>query len=231
MVAMLDRATEDALYEKFAAFFRVAEEERAWNLWTEVPWEQTANPPSAALTEAVEAAYADELFLPDYAEQMLSLVRSSRGRAWFMTRWTYEEGKHILALGEWLMRSGQRSDAALKAFSDDLLAGGRWTLPFTDPSAAMVYALVREQEEIERYRALRSAAEAENDGALGILLRHILSDEQAHRDFLRDALRTIQGSQPALIEEAARRVAASRLATRFAPVLRADFGLDGAAKT
>jgi hypothetical protein len=32
-------------------------------------------------------------------------VRGSRGRAWFHANWGYEESKHSMALGDWLLRS------------------------------------------------------------------------------------------------------------------------------
>jgi acyl-[acyl-carrier-protein] desaturase len=207
-MAMLDRATEDALYAHFTAFFRRAEEERRWNLWNDVPWDQVNPAASAPLTEAVEAAYAEELFLPDYAARMIRLLRSSRGRVWFLTRWTYEEGKHILALGEWLVRAGKRSDDALKELADRLLAEGEWKPAFPDPLSAIAQAMGRERGEIERYRGLLARATAEGDGALVSVLKQMLADEEEHLAFFRDALQLIRERHPGVVEEALSRVGA-----------------------
>lgn len=225
MTAMMGPAIEGALYDHFTAFFRQAEENRRWDLWNDVPWD-AANPNlSDDLTEAVEAAYAEELFLPDWSAQLIRLLRGSRGRAWFLTRWSYEEGKHLLALREWLLRSGKRDDEVLKGFSDRLLSEGQWRLPHREPITAMVQALVREHAEIERYRALLACTEAEGDAALAAVLRQFLRDEQAHQAFFRDALLLIREHDAAGVTEAVERVATQRSAQRFVPALRDELAV------
>ena len=219
---MLDRATEDALYTMFGAFFHTAEEERRWNLWSDVPWDAVNPVASDTLVDAVFAAFDDELFLPDYVGKLVHLLRSSRGRAWFLTRWSYEEGKHLLALNEWLLRSGRRSEAEMKKYADDLLSAEEWELPFTDPAAMMVWALMREYAEGERYSRLRAAAESEAEGALVSVLDFILRDETAQQDFLRDALLLIKERHAPLVDDATRRVAASEEGAPFAERLLAD---------
>ena len=221
-IAMLDRATEDVLFSRFAEYFRVGEQERRWNLWEDVPWDQVNPRADDALTEAVLAAYVDELFLPDRAAQILHRLRSSRGRAWFIARWTYEEGKHLLALSEWLLQSGKRSDEELKEFSDRVLSETTWEPILDDPTTTMVQTLAHELGEIERYRKLEQDAQAQNDGALAAVCRRLLSDEEAHRAFFREALLLIREREPDLVEQAVRRVAAAPETERFGPALREE---------
>ncbi len=226
MTAMLDRATEDALFGKYAEFFRVAERERRWNLWNDVPWEAANSTASETLTEAVLEAYTHELYLPDYVSVTLHALRSSRGRAWFVTRWAYEEGKHLLALTEWLLRTGKRTDQELEEFSEGLLARTEWMPTISDPVPLMVQTLAREREEIKRYRALRAAAEAEGDSALTLVCDRFLIDEEAHYAFVRDALRVIQEREPELVAEAVQGiVAATPEGEKLAPLLREELGV------
>lgn len=221
-LAMLDRATEDALYAHFGAYFRRAEEERRWNLWGDVPWDQAKPAPGDDLVQAVEAAYAQELFLPDYSAKLIHLLRSSRGRAWFLTRWTYEEGKHLLALGEWLMRSGARTNDELESFSDRVLAQDEWQLASPDPTTALAQVLAREHEEVARYQKLLVRAETAGDGALVAVITKLLGDEQAHRHFFRDALRLIEERHPILVQTAASTLAGLFAAEPFVPGLLSD---------
>ncbi len=221
---MLDPATEDALYQLYRRFFETAERERRWNLWTDLPWDRVNREASDALVQAVLAAYAEELFLPDYGGKTLHLLRASRGRAWFVTRWMYEEGKHSLALGEWLIRSGKQDENTVRDEADRLLARETRDLLIPEPVPAMLENLTREQDEVARYDALVALARAENDVALAVLCAKIVSDERSHAAFFRDALRLIGAREPARVADAVARVADLPQFARFAPGLRAEFG-------
>lgn len=205
---MLDQETENTLNACYRAFFQRAEDERRWNLWSDVPWEAVNAQASDALTQAVLAAYEEELFLPDLAMTALNALRSSRGRAWFVTRWSYEEGKHALALREWLLRSGKRTDDALQILGDDLLAAFEWG-SYDDPLALMTHALERENEEIARYQALQKRAQDENDRALAVVCAQLVTDEEAHGAFFQEALAIIGQKYPDAVAAAARRVASA----------------------
>lgn len=207
--ARMDRPTEDRLYKLFRDFFQQAEIERRWNLWNDFAWDTVPTNPSPALVAAVTRAYHDELFLPDYSARALYHLRSSRGRAWFVTRWTYEEGKHLLVLAEWLMRSGSYTNDELRAQSDDLLLRYTWEPPYEDAPAVLADFLLWELKERDRYRALRKLAEAEGDEVLAAVLVHILKDEDAHRDFLHQSLTIIGETYPDQVADAARRIAAN----------------------
>ena len=222
---MLDRATEDALFGKYADFFRVGERERRWNLWNDVPWEAAKADAGDSLTEAVLEAYTHELYLPDYVTVTLHTLRASRGRAWFVTRWAYEEGKHLLALSEWLLRTGKRTDRELDEMSDRLLGETQWIPAVSDPVGLMAQTMAREREEIERYRALRAAAQSEGDSALTLVCDRLLIDEEAHYAFVRDALRVIQEREPGLVADAVRGFEATSEGESAAPLLRDELGI------
>jgi acyl-[acyl-carrier-protein] desaturase len=202
----LDRATEDRLYRLYREYFQDGERNRNWNPWTAVPWEEVKSEPSAELVEAAIAAYREDLFLPDYSSRALAALRASRGRAWFLTRWSYEEGKHLLALHEWLIRSGAFDDEQLKEMSDSLLNSYRWEPPATDAPAIFVDALLWERREIERATDLRRRAEIAGDLAFVAALDLILADETAQRDFFVGTLRIIAEKYPDMVRDAVRRV-------------------------
>jgi acyl-[acyl-carrier-protein] desaturase len=205
--ARLDRPTEDRLYRLYREYFQHAETERTWNLWNDVPWDQVRTDPPAELVAAVLEAYRDDLLLPDYSARALSLLRSSRGRAWFLTQWSYEEGKHLLALNEWLVRSGAFADDELRRMSDELLSTCRWEPPFPDAPAVFVDALLWEMRQLEQARSLARLADAAGDPALATLVGRIIADELAHRDFFRATLVTIAEAHRDLVTDAVRRVA------------------------
>jgi acyl-[acyl-carrier-protein] desaturase len=204
--ARLDRTTEDRLYQLYRDFFRSGDADRAWNLWLDLPWDALTVRPDTELTAAVVSAYRDELFLPDISARTLAATRSSRGRAWFVTRWTYDEGKHLLALNEWLTRSGAVDTDELRARSDDLLGQLAWESPSEDALAIFVEALLWERREIGRYEALARMADAAGEDVLSALCRRVLGDESAHEAFFRDSLRIIAESYPDRVRQAVRSV-------------------------
>lgn len=207
--ARMDRPTEDKLYKLFRDYFQSAEVDRTWNLWMDFDWDTVTTNPSPALVGAVTRAYHDELFLPDYSARALYHLRSSRGRAWFITRWTYEEGKHLLVLSEWLVRCGAYTNDQLRAQSDDLLLRYAWEPPYEDAPAVLADFLLWELKERDCYCALRKQAEAEGETLLAAVVNHILRDEDAHREFLKQSLAIIAETYPAKVADAARRIAAS----------------------
>jgi acyl-[acyl-carrier-protein] desaturase len=209
--ARLDSATERALYQHYRQFFQKAEEERRWNVWADVPWDAVAAGPSALLVQAVVDAYREELFLPDYSARLLELQRASRGRAWWLTRWSYEEGKHVIALSEWLLRSGAYSDEQLRDFTEAALGAYRWEPPFLDGLASLTEMVVWERREIDRYRALRRLATEAEDGELTYVAGRLLGEEEAHLEFLSSCLGIIaRGGHAEAVRDAVRRVAADQ---------------------
>lgn len=208
--ARLDRLTEEALYTLYRAYFKTAEDERRWNVWEDIPWDAVKVSPSPELIAAVMAIYREDLFLPDFSAKSLHILRSSRGRAWFITRWSYEESKHLIALTDWLVRAGVFTDDELKQYADDLLTRHQWEPPFNDGTAVLWDALLWETREIERYRHLMAQAKDADDAALVSVIEHLLADEQAHRGFFRDSIRIIAERHRENVAEAAQRVAGAQ---------------------
>jgi acyl-[acyl-carrier-protein] desaturase len=202
----LDRPTEDRLYKLYRNYFTDAERNRNWNPWTAIPWDEVKSGPSPELVAAALEAYREDLFMPDYSARALHLMRASRGRAWFITRWSYEEGKHLLALHEWLLRSGAFTDEQLKELAERLLTAYRWEPPFTDAPAVFVDSLLWELREIERAAALKRLAGAAGDTALVRTLELIQIDEAAQKDFFVAALGIIAETYPDVVRDAIRRV-------------------------
>ena len=189
--ARLDDATEARLYDLYRAYF-TAHEARQWNVWETIP--QTTGydaPPSTTLVAAALKCYGAELFLPDYMTSLLMHTRSSRGRTWYVTHWCYEEGKHLLAVGEWLLRRGLYTETELQNRGAELLEANRWHPASIDAIALYADAVLYESQETENYKALRDLAHAENDAVLVAVCDHILGDEAAQEAYFAQALRII----------------------------------------
>lgn len=200
--ARLDNDTEAELYSLYRAYFADAEA-RQWNVWDAIPWETSyTTEPSDALVNAVLTCYSAELFLPDYMTTLLMHTRSSRGRTWYVTHWCYEEGKHLLALGEWLTRRGLFTDEELHDRGAEVLGAHRWQAASIDAIALFVDAILYETQEETRYRDLRRVAEAEQDTALVALSDHILNDEGTQKGFFSQSLAIIAKRHPDKVSEA-----------------------------
>ncbi len=199
--ARMARTIEDQIYARFRAYFQTAERTRQWNVWTTVDWEQAAPSASPELRDKVLESYREALFLPDYSAHALQILRASRGRAWFLTRWSYEEGKHVLALHEWLLRTGGLPDDTLRAYADDLLRTYAWTPPFDSPVAVLSEMYLWEKREASRTALLLSFAEDANDQCLTQILGYVLADDEAHSAFLFDILRLITQTHSSEVAE------------------------------
>jgi acyl-[acyl-carrier-protein] desaturase len=179
---------ENRLYQLYLEFFNRAEAERRWNIQKDIPWDK-ANPQTTdAIALIVESFCAVELFLPDYTSKILHLIRKSRGRAWFQANWGYEESKHSLALEEWLIRSGKRTQKEIREFSDVVLQR-EWDMPFQTPRQMMVYTTFQELSTGLNYRNLRRKAIEQKDDALAVALSYIARDESAHYQFFQDGVK------------------------------------------
>src|SRR5262249_48019623 len=97
---------EATFYRLYRDFFNRADKKRRWSLQDDIPWGQVNPSLDPAVGDVVESFCAVELFLPDYLASGMALFRPSRACTWFYANWGYEESKHSLALGDWLLRSG-----------------------------------------------------------------------------------------------------------------------------
>jgi acyl-[acyl-carrier protein] desaturase len=98
------------LFTLYREFFDHAERKRRWSLTDDIPWDQVNPSMDPAIADVVASFCAVEMYLPDYLAKALPMIRANRGWASFHANWGYEESKHSLALGDWLLRSGLRTD-------------------------------------------------------------------------------------------------------------------------
>src|SRR5262249_21448135 len=121
-------ALEAQFWQLYRDFFDLAERKRRWSIADDIPWDQCNPHLDPAIAHVVESFCAVELYLPDYTSKILPVVRPSKGRVWFYANWGYEESKHSLALCDWLLRSGMRSDEQMADLEGAILAH-EWNLP------------------------------------------------------------------------------------------------------
>jgi acyl-[acyl-carrier-protein] desaturase len=181
-----------------------------------------------AIADIVESFCAVELYLPDYVSKSLPMLRKNRGWAFFQANWGYEESKHSLALGDWLLRSGLRSEEQLTDLESSVYEH-EWNLPHDSPLGMVIYAMIQELATFLHYRNLRRHVDVIGDPALSELLRLIAIDERAHHAFytrvvklhleidreatlemLRRVLQTFAMPAVYLLADARRRIAAIR---------------------
>lgn len=197
---------EGAFWRLYRDFFDLAEKKRRWSIRDDIPWDRCNRSCNPALADVVESYCAVELYLPDYTSKILPVVRPSRGRAWFYANWGYEESKHSLALGDWLLRSAQRSDEQL-ADLERMVFERHWNLPMDSHLGMLVYAMAQELATWLNYRNLRQLAERpDGDPALAKVLGLLAVDERAHYSFFADCVRLYLKYDRAATLEQMRRV-------------------------
>jgi acyl-[acyl-carrier-protein] desaturase len=176
---------EAAFWRLYRDYFDMAERRRRWRVADDIPWDRCNPKVNAAVVDVVESFCAVELYLPDYTSKILPVVRPSRGRTWFYANWGYEESKHSLALADWLLRSGARTESQMADLECNVFER-EWNLPHDNHLGMLVYAMVQELATWLNYRNLRRHAVRPNgDPALDVLLRYVSVDERAHFDFFR----------------------------------------------
>ena len=183
---VVDPEMEGALWRLYRDFFDKAERKRRWRVRDDIPWDQCNPHLNPAIADVVETFCCVELYLPDYVSKVLPVVRQSKGRTWFYANWGYEESKHSLALGDWLLRSGSRSEESL-ADTEKKVFEREWNLPTESPLGMLAYAMVQEHATFLNYRNLRKRLEFHGgDPALEKLLGFVTVDEAAHHDFFKE---------------------------------------------
>ena len=184
-----DSELEASLWRLYRNFFDQAERRRRWSLEKDIPWLQCNKNLAPEIADVVESFCAVELYLPDYLMRAFPSSRPSRARTWFYANWGYEESKHSLALGDWLLKAGMRTEEQL-ADLEGLVFDNLWQIPYQSHVALLAYAMVQERATGLNYRNLRhKAQERGGDPALEQLLMLVAVDEQAHYTFF---LETIQ---------------------------------------
>jgi len=192
---------EKDFYCLYRDFFDQAEKKRRWSLRGDIPWDD-ANPSlDPAIADVVESFFAVELYLPDYVATAMSVFRSTRSWTWFYANWGYEESKHSLALGDWLLRSGMRTDEQMADLQGQVFEW-QWNMPHDSPAGMIIYAMVQELATGLNYRNLRKRVDERGDPALSKLLGFLSVDEQAHHHFFLRAVRLfLQHDRPGTLEQ------------------------------
>jgi acyl-[acyl-carrier-protein] desaturase len=191
-----DAAVEQAMWRLYREYFDQAERRRRWSIEKDIPWSACSTTLSPAIADVVESFCAIELYLPDYLKHAMIKSRPSRARTWFYANWGYEESKHSLALGEWLIRSGQRTPEQM-ADVEGLVFAQEYNLPHESVVGMLAYAMVQERATALNYRNLRRRAiEFGGDPALEKLLVYISVDEQSHHSFFQHAIQLYLDHDP-----------------------------------
>ncbi len=181
---------EERLYRIYMEFFEKAERERRWSVFDDIPWDEINEDASEELALCVETFASVEMYLPDYVAGGINVVRPWFGRAWWQANWGYEESKHSLALGEYLLRSGKRTkDQWFDHYNK--IAEKKWQLPFDTGRQMTCYGVVQEQATFVIYCKHRDFAERENDKCLRTIYDYIARDEIAHTRFYQEVVQAL----------------------------------------
>lgn len=172
------------LYRLFREFFSRAERKRRWNLEDDIPWDQCNSSLPPELADVVETFCAVELYLPDYVSKAIPMIRKNRGWAWFHVNWGYEESKHSLALGDWLIRSGHRTEEQREEMETNIFEE-EWNVPVDNAAGMLVYAMTQELATFAHYKRLQDHVKTHGDPALEKVLQLVSIDERAHHSFYR----------------------------------------------
>ncbi len=186
---------DERLYREYMEFFEKAERERRWSVFSDIPWDNIPkdNGPAEAddmLALCAETFASVEMYLPDYVAGGLNVVRDYFGTGWFQANWGYEESKHSLALGEWLVRSGKRSKEQWFGLQKKIFAK-KWHAPFDTARRMTAYGMVQEQATFLIYCKHREMARRAGDECLWSIYNYVARDEVAHARFYMKVLKVL----------------------------------------
>ncbi|MFP6683347.1 MAG: acyl-ACP desaturase [Polyangiaceae bacterium] len=181
---------QERLYRQYMEFFEKAERERRWSVFDDIPWDEINPEASEELALCVETFAAVEMFLPDYVASGINVVRDWFGRAWFQANWGYEESKHSIALGEYLMRSGKRTKEQWFGLHHELVKKS-WQPLFDTPRRMTCYGMVQEMATFVIYCKHRELAKQQDDNCLRTIYDLIARDEIAHCRFYQDVVKML----------------------------------------
>jgi acyl-[acyl-carrier-protein] desaturase len=181
---------EEQLYREYMQFFEKAERERRWNVFTDIPWERVNRDATEELALCAETFCSVEMYLPDYVAGGINVVRKYFGQAWFQANWGYEESKHSLALMQYLVRSGKRSEEQMFDLQTRIF-DKTWNLPFSTARQMTFYGCVQEMATFVIYVKHRERAAAENDECLRTIYDYVARDEIAHTRFYQGVIKVL----------------------------------------
>ncbi len=182
---------------------------RRWNIERDIPWKQIEHEPlSKDAATMIEAFFAVESYLPDFAEKGLGYYRSLVGMSSAHINWSYEELKHGRTLQLVLERSGARTPDHMREFRQTL-ARNVWTMPYPTAREMLIYAAFQEKETHRNYELLRGVVVDQGAEGAGQGLRTISRDEAFHHAFYKDLVRVLLEFDEVGTAQDIQRVAAS----------------------
>jgi len=181
---------EEKLFGEYMQFFEKAERERRWSIFTDLPWEKVNPAASEDLALCAETFCSVEMYLPDYVAGGINVVRQYFGQAWFQANWAYEESKHSLALMQYLIRSGKRTEEQMFDLQRRLF-DKQWSLPFSTARQMTFYGCVQEMATFVIYVKHRERAAAEGDECLRTIYDLVARDEIAHCRFYQSVIKVL----------------------------------------
>jgi acyl-[acyl-carrier-protein] desaturase len=181
---------DEKIYNEYMTFFEKAERERRWNVFTDIPWDKVNRDATEELALCAETFCSVEMYLPDYVAGGINVVRQYFGQAWFQANWGYEESKHSLALQQYLLRSGKRTEEQMFDLQSRIFAK-KWDLPFNTARQMTFYGCVQEMATFVIYVKHRERAAAENDECLRSIYDYVARDEIAHTRFYQGVIKVL----------------------------------------
>src|SRR5688572_17662969 len=163
---MRNDAFRERVYRQYMEFFELAERNRRWSLFDDIPWsELDASKSDEEAVLNAETFCGVEMYLPDYVAGGINVVRDMFGQAWFQANWGYEEQKHALALREFLVRSGHRTQSQMFAYEKRILSL-QWDRPFNTARQMTFYGAIQEGATHMMYRHQQQRAASRGDTVL-----------------------------------------------------------------
>ncbi len=177
-----------ALYRWYVA---KSQPRRFWNPDTDFAWRDIRRDLPEDILRIVQGFYAVEQFIPDYATNLVGLLRRNYGRSQFYLKWGAEESKHADLWQNVLLSTGYRRLEDLEDYSLQLRHRA-WELPFDDPLEMLVYTVFQERATQVNYSNLRSLVADSTqhecfDPVLASACQQIAADEVAHFEFFLSA--------------------------------------------
>lgn len=188
---LADTRLSARLYAEYKDFFAKAERERRWNPFDDIPWDKVEKNVSEELALCAETFCAVEMYLPDYVSEGLAIVRPYMGQLWFQANWGYEESKHALALTEFLVKSGARTEEQMIDLQHRLWTNKRWKPLFRTGRQMTIYGAIQEQATFVFYCRQRERAKLEGQEALRVIYDYIARDEIAHTHFYENVIKVL----------------------------------------
>lgn len=166
--------------------------------------------PPDNLVMIVKGFMAVEMLLPDYIKVILSLVRDSAGRQFFLGIWNGEEAFHHWALDKWLEYAGVWEGPEVIQFYKEATATA-WD-PITHPKAPRIprtevsffadpwygngYVTLQEKATSLGYRWLGRFAKRVGQDALAEICKRLAMEEMGHHTFYRNVSEIMMAHDP-----------------------------------